>query len=87
MSDDQAISPAIKNIRQAKWRERNPQKVWAHVALHSAIKRGLVVPQPCEVCGVEPAEAHHPDYHRPMDVRWFCRLHHKAEHRREGEAA
>jgi hypothetical protein len=37
---------------------------------------------PCEVCGSPFAEAHHPDYDRPMLVNWYCRKHHQAEHRR-----
>jgi hypothetical protein len=67
---------------QAKWREKNPLKRWAHKALESALRRGLIERQPCEVCGVEGADAHHDDYTRPMTVKWLCRLHHKAEHAR-----
>jgi hypothetical protein len=74
-------NPKPKYTRQARWRERNPKAVWAHVALKSAMRRGLIEPQPCEVCGAA-AEGHHDDYDRPMVVRWFCRRHHKAEHRR-----
>jgi hypothetical protein len=79
-----ALSSQIRNARQAKWREKNPQKVWAHAALRSALKRGLLTATPCEVCGEEPAEAHHPDYDRPMKVRWLCRHHHRAVHRGQG---
>lgn len=68
--------------RQARWRDRNPQAVWAHVALKSALRRGLVVQRPCEVCGSPDSEAHHPDYTRPALVQWLCRRHHTAEHRR-----
>jgi hypothetical protein len=67
--------------RQAKWRANNPKATWAHAALRSAVKRGLVTALPCEVCGAEPADAHHDDYDRPMSVRWLCRGHHKAAHR------
>jgi len=67
---------------QAKWRDKNPKAVWAQAALRSALKRGLAIAKPCEVCGAEPAEAHHPDYDKPAEVIWLCRLHHKAEHRR-----
>ncbi|BAV45848.1 Uncharacterized protein MLTONO_0945 [Mesorhizobium loti] len=67
---------------QARWASANPQAVWAHQALRSALNRGLVIQEPCEECGALDAEAHHPDYDRPMHVRWFCRLHHKREHRR-----
>lgn len=45
-----------------------------------AIDGGLLVRQPCEVCGITPANAHHDDYDRPLDVRWLCVRHHAALH-------
>ncbi len=36
--------------------------------------------QPCEVCGNEKAQAHHPDYRKPIDVKWLCFKHHREEH-------
>ena len=46
------------------------------------IKSGILIKQPCEVCGVmEKVEAHHDDYTKPMDVRWLCRSHHAEHHR------
>ncbi|MES0010112.1 hypothetical protein NKJ78_03605 [Mesorhizobium sp. M0037] len=71
-----------KGSPQARWKEANPQKVWAHQCLRSALKRGLVIQMPCEQCGDLVAEAHHDDYDKPMDVRWLCRLHHRHEHGR-----
>jgi hypothetical protein len=71
-----------KWARQAKWRERNPKAAWAHSCLQSALRRGLIERQPCAVCGSPDTDAHHPDYSKPADVMWLCRLHHKAEHRR-----
>jgi hypothetical protein len=35
---------------------------------------------PCEVCGAEPAEFHHPDYRRPGRVIPLCRKHHMLWH-------
>lgn len=77
-----SAQPEKKITRQEKWGKANPQARWAHMALRSALRRGLVVKQPCERCGCENSEAHHDDYERPMDVRWLCRPHHKEEHRR-----
>ncbi|MBB3288760.1 MULTISPECIES: hypothetical protein [unclassified Rhizobium] len=71
-----------KITRQAKWSLAHPKERWAHSALRSALKRGLIEKRPCQVCGSEDSEAHHPDYDRPMLVEWYCRTHHKAEHRR-----
>jgi len=68
--------------RQHHWRERNPKAVWAHKALASALRRGLIARGPCEICGSAEVDGHHDDYDRPMAVRWLCRRHHRAEHRR-----
>jgi hypothetical protein len=65
---------------QAKWREKNPLKRWAHVATASALRRGLIARKPCEVCGCEQTDAHHDNYLEPLRVRWLCRRHHKAAH-------
>lgn len=60
---------------QRDYRARNPEKYQARLAVSHAIRRGELSPQPCEVCGGK-AEAHHHDYSKPLDVRWFCRPHH-----------
>lgn len=68
---------------QLAWRKRNPEKHWAHLSTHAAIRQGLLVPEPCEVCGKSKVDAHHSDYTRPLAVRWLCRKHHKAIHAAE----
>ena len=80
LSNDNTAPRAPKHVAQAAWRERNQIKVWAHKALASALRRGLVTKQPCEVCGDPNTDGHHDDYDRPMVVRWLCRPHHKAHH-------
>lgn len=77
-ADPKGNSTKPRNRQQA-WRERNPLATWAHVATQSAIRRGLITPQPCEVCGAK-AEAHHPDHSDPLRVQWLCRIHHKRLH-------
>lgn len=39
------------------------------------LRRGKIERKGCRVCG-EPAEMHHPDYARPLEVVWLCRRHH-----------
>ena len=48
-----------------------------------AVSRGKVIRKACEVCGFYPAEGHHDDYSRPLDVRWLCKEHHEAHHAAE----
>ncbi len=42
-----------------------------------ALRVGELTRGSCEVCGEMPAQAHHDDYERPLDVRWLCPVHHK----------
>ena len=73
---------------QAKWNDAHPKAMWAHSALRSAIRKGLIKRECCEVCGAVDVDGHHDDYDRPMAVRWLCRLHHREVHRRpKSEAA
>lgn len=63
--------------------EEHPERRAAHVALGNAVRDGRVVPWPvCAVpeCCRTDAQAHHPDYSRPLDVVWLCPSHHKQAH-------
>jgi hypothetical protein len=65
------------------WRDMNPEKRAAHIAVYSAIRRGDLVRQPCEFCGETKVDAHHssylPEHH--LDVVWLCRKHHLQLHK------
>jgi hypothetical protein len=46
-----------------------------------AIKHGLLIKQPCEICNSDKnIEAHHQNYSLPLDVVFLCRKHHKQHH-------
>ena len=45
------------------------------------IKRGKLIPQPCELCSNNKTEAHHSDYTKPLEVKWLCRTCHLNLHR------
>ncbi len=48
---------------------------------NNAIVSGILVRQPCEVCGtIDRIEAHHDDYTKPLEVRWLCKRHHDEHH-------
>lgn len=66
-------------------KEKTPEgrmKKLAQKALHGAVKRGTVKRKPCEVCGSRDSQAHHDDYSKRFDVKWLCRRHHMARHRK-----
>jgi ribosomal protein S27AE len=63
-------------------RRKDNARSYANVYL----KRGKIVRGPCERCGGSPAEMHHDDYGRPLDVRWLCRRCHLDEHSIEDES-
>lgn len=67
--------------------EAERQKFDARQQTKDAIRRGELIPQPCETCGVSKVDAHHDDYTKPLAVRWLCRKHHSEHHKAaKGEA-
>jgi len=65
---------------QREQKRRHSAQVRARAAVYRAVRSGRLERQPCEVCGVETAQAHHDDYSNPLGVRWLCRKHHRAVH-------
>lgn len=61
-------------------KKRYPEHVRARELARQAIKTGTLTKQRCEVCGSENTVAHHDDYSKPLEVRWFCRKHHREIH-------
>ena len=67
------------------WEKRNLGKwsgVQAQKAVFKALQEGRLKSQPCQVCKVSPAMAHHADYGKPMDVIFLCPKHHSNLHNR-----
>ena len=71
--------PEVKKRRQ-RYRQSHPEHFRAYVMLRTARRRGTVKARPCMQCGATPADAHHEDYERPLDVMWLCRTHHRRRH-------
>ena len=56
-----------------------------------ALAHGKISRKPCEACGEQHAEMHHPNYTAPLDVVWLCtvchtKVHVQYESKRAGEA-
>lgn len=58
--------------RNERYGIKYPERKKAHYTVGNAIKYGKLVRQPCEVCGLPEAQAHHDDYSKPLEVRWLC---------------
>jgi hypothetical protein len=81
-SRNRRIEAARAYDRARGHRGYGAEKDRARNATMKAIIAGRLVRQPCEVCGAAKVDAHHDDYSKPLDVRWLCRLHHMAIHRK-----
>lgn len=77
--DDQDRRKAASEYQRVS-RKRCPEKWAARNAISNAVRDGRVTRMPCEVCGDEKSEAHHPDYSKPLDVQWLCFKHHRKIH-------
>ena len=53
-----------------------PNKRKIRAQTYKAISCGELKRAPCEVCGKEKVDAHHPDYLSHLNVMWLCRKHH-----------
>lgn len=66
-----------------KYRNANPERYRAQVALNNAVRDGKISPWPaCAVpsCSESCVEAHHSDYNQPLAVIWLCNQHHREIH-------
>lgn len=83
-SKKRVAQPGKQSLRIYDYRARNPEKWRAQKKVQYAVRYGHLQKKPCEVCGEVRVDAHHDDYSKPLQVRWLCRKHHKAEHRGKG---
>lgn len=57
--------------------ERKNSKRRARDTVRRALKSGKLIRELCEMCVESKVEAHHDDYHQPLNVRWLCQKHHR----------
>lgn len=68
------------NAAAKRWTARHPERRNAHIEVGNAVRDGRLIPTPCQACGEDKVEGHHPDYNRPLDVVWLCNQHHREAH-------
>ena len=76
--DPARIAAAVEYNRA--YRKKNKLRTRAHQMVSYHVRKGTLKRKPCEVCGKNRTEAHHPDYNYPLDVVWLCSVHHKEAH-------
>lgn len=76
-SRNRRIEKVREYDRQRGFRPSSPEAVIARNAARA------VLLQPCSVCGSEEnVEKHHPDYLKPREIVFLCRVHHRSLHRK-----
>lgn len=85
--DTKRYCASCTNAYNREWRKTHPlsekQKI-KDIVRHKTmmrIRRGLLIRQPCEMCGCKNVQAHHEDYSKPYQVMWFCRKCHLDWHK------
>lgn len=82
-----------RKIYNQEWRKNNGDKLranrikWifkdkARQVFKEAVRSGRITRMPCEECGKPKGHGHHPDYSKPLEVKWLCRTHHMRLHRK-----
>ena len=62
------------------WLKKNKKRDLVQQRVKYALKTGKLVRQPCVKCGAVPADGHHEDYDKPLEVIWLCKFHHRELH-------
>jgi hypothetical protein len=79
------LSNKYQAVYMRKWRSTHPltkeQRIKDNARSYANVykQRGLLIEEPCKVCGGK-AQMHHPDYRRPLAVEWLCEEHHAYLH-------
>ena len=72
---------ASKRACTKRQRKKFPLETMARQIVYFAVKGGALTPGPCERCDKSPAQAHHEDYSKPLDVVWLCPPCHAQRHK------
>lgn len=67
-------------LRAKEHRKLHPEKAHARRVAAYNVRVGKWTRQPCERCGEQKAQIHHPDYSKPLEIMWLCFTCHRREH-------
>lgn len=56
------------------------KKIKARQKAKLLVRAGIIVREPCKLCGSTNSENHHPDYNNPTDVTFLCNKCHNELH-------
>jgi hypothetical protein len=76
---EKVVARQMEYLKNRKKTEEGKKQYLAHQLVAYYKRNGLIKPEPCNICGKK-AEAHHPDYRKPLEVIWLCSKHHKEMH-------
>ena len=65
--------------------EERSRRIKCRSDTNHAIYQNKLTRLPCEKCGETKAEAHHDNYDKPFEIRWFCFKHHREFHHENPE--
>jgi hypothetical protein len=75
---NQTVASFIASIPALlKWFWNRFQRDYARMEAHRAMRDGRLKRVPCEVCGAEPTEFHHPNYAKPLEGKFLGLRHHQ----------
>lgn len=60
-------------LKSYRYSSEQVQKHKCRARANYYLRKGKLVPKPCEKCGKAKVEMHHEDYSKPLDVIWLCR--------------
>lgn len=75
----------LNKKRSRTYRENNSLKAKARNSVRTALRNGsLLRPSKCSECNKECIpEAHHPDYNKPLEIKWLCKSCHEDTHHKK----
>ena len=70
------------NLKKREYRQKPEVKIknMARWYTNHEIRAGRINREPCAICGMKQAEAHHKDYYEPLLIVWLCPDCHRKAH-------